>query len=157
MYKLPDGVRLGIYDAKRLQDIWNKVKNFDLLFSDDMMKDPIVFTQQFLDRDSVILEIDEGFIIIKKLIIGLRAEVHFCFYDHKMSARKDLLKECLKWAFEIFQLERMETYVASYAKAVRRFVEDRMNFKHEGVLRNRVRHKGKLIDMHVYSILREEV
>ena len=157
MYKLPEGMSLGAYNLDKLKSIWEKVKEFDLLFSDDMMRDPVVFTRQFLNRDSVVIEVDEGFILIQNIIVGLRAEVHFCFYDHKMSARKDMLREGLKWAFEMFQLERVETFVADYARAVRRFLEERMMFKHEGTLRSRVRHQGKLIDMHIYSILRKEV
>ena len=157
MYKLPEGIRLGTYNVEKLQGIWNKIRNFDLLFADDMMKDPIIFTRQFLDRNSLILELDEGFILMQKIIPGLRCEVHFCFYDHKMSSRAALMKECIVWAFEMFQFERVETYVADYARAVRRFLEDKMKFKHEGVMRNRVRHKDKLIDMHIYSILKKEV
>lgn len=157
MISLPEGVWLGTYDKEKLMSIWDRIKGFDNLFADDNFRDPEVYLKKFLDRNSVILETEGGFLIIKNIHEGLKAEAHLCFWDHKLSPRADLIKACIVWTFLQFDLYRIETEVAEYARAVRRFLEKRLGFTHEGIKRNSVIHRGNLIDMHIYSILREEV
>lgn len=155
--ELPKEVWMGTYTRKKLYDVWNKIKDYDNLFADDDLRNPDAFLDIFLASDSVILETEGGFMSIEHIRPGLKAEVHFCFWDHKLSARLELMKECLLWAFVQFDLQRIETQVADYARGVRRFVERKMNFVHEGTKRASLYHNGRLIDMHIYSILRSEV
>lgn len=157
MIKLPEGLRIGVYSREKLMALWYKLRQYDSLFADDDTRDPEVFANQVLALDTLVLEADNGIIILRKIREGLRGEVHLSFWDHKLSARRQLFQDALVWAFINYDLYRIETFVADYARAVRRFLENRMNFKHEGVMRHRVWHQGRLLDMHVYSILREEV
>lgn len=154
---LPEGVRLAAYDRRKLWDLWNQVKQYDSIFIDDDTKDMETFLNQFIANDSVIMEIDGGMAIFRKILPHLKAEVHATFWDHKLSARKALIIDCLKWAFIEWDLYRLETFVADYARAMRRFLEDGLHFKKEGTLRQYALHKGQLTDVHVYSILREEI
>ena len=156
MIELPKGVRLGVFSSQKLFDLWQKMRKFDSLFVEDDSRNPEVFVQKFLDPRSVILEIDEGFMLMKKIVPGLSGEIHFTFFDRKLSPRANLMKECLVWAFLTYNLERVETTVADYARAVRHFAE-KMGFKEEGILRNKARHNGRLIDVYIYSILKKEV
>lgn len=153
----PEGTWLLSLDKGKLVWLWEKFSPYDALWADDKMRDPDVFMRRFLDPSSVCLETLGGILLMERLIPGLRGEVHFMFWDHKLSARAELLKDCVLWAFLAFDLERMETFVADYARAVRRFVEDKLGFTFEGTLRHRVRHQGRFIDMKVYGLLREEV
>lgn len=157
MLNLPEGVWLGTYNRAKLELIWNKIKDFDNLFADDTTRSKEAYMETFLDRRSVILETEGGFLMMKNIVEGLRGEVHFCFWDRKLSARADLMRNCLIWAFSYFELVRIETQVADYARAVRRFIEEKLGFTYEGTRRRYVRHNGRLIDMHIYSTLREEV
>jgi hypothetical protein len=157
MLNLPDGAWLGSYDREKLIDIWHRIKDYSNLFADDDMKDPEVYLKKFLDRHSVIIETDGGFMSVLNIKEGLKAEAHFCFWDKKLSARSELIKDCMVWTFLQFDLFRLETFVADYARAVRRFLEKRLGFTYEGTMRDALRHDGQLIDKHVYSILREEV
>ena len=154
---LPDGAWYATFDKKRLEKLWETFAPYDNLFADDNMKDPDVFAKQLTDYQTICVEHEGGLFLLQRMLLGLRAEVHFMSWDKKMSAHSELFQECLLWAFLSFDLERIETFVADYARAVRRFVEERLGFKYEGTLRNRVRHNGELIDMKVYSKLRTEV
>ena len=95
--------------------------------------------------------------LLKHVTRGQSAEFHACFWDKHMSSRTDLLKRLLAWVFLEFELERVETYVAVYAKAVYRFLTKRLFFKEEGTLRQVWKHRGELQDMKILSILRDEV
>jgi len=153
----PEGTWLAAFDKRKLVWLWEKFAPYDALWADDKMRDPEVFMRRFLDPSTVCLETDGGVMLLERILEGVRAEVHFMFWDHKLSARTELLKECLLWAFLSFGLERVETFVADYARAVRRFVEEKMGFTYEGTLRHRVKHQGRFIDMKVYGILKDEV
>ena len=154
---LPEGLHHAAFDQKSLWHLWERIAPFDELFADDKMKDPSVFFKRLLRHDTIVLLFEEGFFYLTNMQIGLRGEAHFCVFDHKLSARMQLFKDALLWAFLEFDLHRIETYVAEYAKAVKRFITKSLGFKSEGVMRKRVFHKGRLLDMEIFSILREEV
>lgn len=63
----------------------------------------------------------------------------------------------MAWIFLEFELQRLESFVASYAKSVFRFLVRKMGFTWEGTLRQAWPHKGILQDLEVLSILRNEV
>jgi len=157
MNNLPTGVKLLVAAPKHLEEIWDKIKGYDAIFGNDYMRDQMTYMNQFLEKDTVVLEMDGGIILLTHIIPGLRCEVHVVFWDHKLSARKEKLKELMVWAFLTFDLFRIETFVASYARALMRFIEKKMGFTYEGTMRQRVLHKGLPTDLKVYSILREEV
>lgn len=157
MYDLPDGVKLATYDRGKLWDLWQVMKRYDSVFVDDHMRDMTTFLEQFIANDSIVMEIEGGMALFRKIRPGLRAEVHATFWDHKLSPRKELIEECLKWAFIEWDLHRIETYVAEYARAMRRFLEEKLHFQREGTMRSYTLHKGQLTDIHIYSILREEM
>lgn len=154
---LPDGAWYATFDKKRLEELWETFAPYDNLFADDNMRDPDVFGKQLTDFRTICIEHEGGLLLLQRMLPGLRAEVHFMEWDKKMSTHAELFKECLLWAFLSFDLERIETFIAEYARAVRRFVEERLGFRYEGTMRKRVRHNGELIDMKIYSKLRSEV
>ena len=156
MIPLPDGVEIGSFNKESLREVWEKLKDFDPLFSDREMRKPEVFLDEFLSNDSLILIVEEGFILLDNIVEGLRGEVHFSFFDKKLSGKEELMREVLLWFFLTYNLKRIETFIPSYAKAVERFLL-KVGLKKEGILRNRVFHKDLLLDIYVYGILLEEV
>ena len=152
---LPKGVKLGTFDSVKLNHLWETVRRFPSTFADGT-KNPESFAKRILAPDSIVLEFDGGIVLVEAIREGLSAEFHATFWDHKLSARKDLLKQCILWLFFTFNLERLETYVASYACAVRRFVSDKLGFVHEGTMRRAFRNHGELHNLEIYSILRME-
>ena len=158
MIPLPEGCKLAAFDEDILIKLWLKVKPFDALFSDDDVKDPERFLELFLRPDCITIWVEDGgFVLLKNIKRGQKAEFHACFWDKHLSSRTALLKNLVVWAFLEFELERLETFVATYAKAVLRFLLKRLGFSEEGTLRQVWKHKGVLNDMKVLSILRNEV
>ncbi len=157
MDNLPGDFELLTFSEEKLDYIWEKIKDFDSIFVDDRMSKKETYLKQFVKRDTIVLENKGGIIIITKIDPGLKATFHPVFWDHKLSARYEELKDVLVWAFLYFNLERVETQIAPYAKAAIRFIEKKMGFTYEGTLRSYVRKNNNPMDMKVYSILRTEV
>ena len=157
MENLPGDFKLVIFSKEKLDFIWNKIKDFESIFVDDRMNKKEVYLKQFVKRDTIVLENEGGIIIITNIDPGLKATFHPVFWDHKLSARKEELKDVLVWGFLYFNLERVDTQIAPYAKGAIRFIEEKMGFTYEGTLRSYVKRKGNPMDMKVYSILRTEV
>ncbi len=157
MDNLPGDFKLVTFSGDKLDSIWEKIKDFDSIFVDDRMSKKEAYLKQFVKRDTIVLENEGGIIIITKIDPGLKATFHPVFWDHKLSARIEDLKDVLAWVFLYFNLERVETQIAPYAKAAIRFIEKKMGFSYEGTLRSFVRKNDSPMDMKIYSILREEV
>ena len=157
MIDVPNGVEMVNLDELEVKTIWDKIKDFDKMFSDGTKGDYEGFRERMLDPNAVVGRVENGLVILKNIIDGLCAEVHIRFWDKKLSIHADVCKDCLMWAFLQFDLQRIETFVPSVSKAVRRFITKRLNFREEGVMRNKIRWNGMLVDMHFYSILKNEV
>lgn len=154
---LPSGVRILTATSWKLEEIWEKIKDFSPIFGDDSTKSKEVYMAQFFRPDTVVLEMDGGIVLLEKILPGVRCEVHPVFWDHKISARKDQIKDLLIWTFLTFDLYRVEAFVGDYARGLMRIMSKSLGFYHEGVMRKRIVHNGIAMDVHMYSILREEV
>jgi len=153
---LPPGVALGSYTAEKIKNLWDILRKYPSTFADGT-KNVENFVERILAGDSIVLELDGGIILVENIREGHSAEFHATFWDHKLSARTGTLKQCIYWLFLVFQLERLETFVADYARAVRRFLTGKLGFQHEGTLRNAFRNNGELHNLDVYSIIKSEV
>jgi len=154
---LPEGVRILTASNWKLEEIWEKIKDFDPIFGDDSSRSKEGYLAQFFRPDTVVLEMDGGIILLSKIMEGVRCEVHPVFWDHKISARKELIKELMIWTFVTFNLNRIEAFVGDYAKGLMRVMKKTLGFTYEGTMRNRIVHNGTPMGVHMYSILREEV
>ena len=155
---LPKGVKYACLTKERVHYWWEKLKNFDKLFNDDTYYDEINFFNKMFHENTHILEVeDNGIIVLDNVVEGLKAQAHVSFWDFKLSARTELLRNCLIWAILEFKLYRIEISIPEFSRALRRFAEKRLHFKYEGRLRETLWYKGQLVDMIVLSILRREV
>lgn len=153
---LPQGINMLVLDRAKIQNLWEIVRKYPSTFADGT-KDPETFAERLLASDSLVFELEGGLVLVEKIVPGLKAQFHATFWDQKLSSRKEILQELLVWVFLTFHLERLETFVVSYARAVRRFLQDKLHFKHEGTLRNTFWNQGQLYSMDIYSILKSEV
>ena len=155
---LPDGVRYcNIESAEHIHEIWEKIKDYEKVFTDENEWSELKFAKRLWHPGTLTLEIDGGILILDNVRADLFGQIHVIFWDHKLSARKELLKELLMWTFLNFNLQRLEAVIPEFCRALRRFLENRLNFTYEGRLRNRMSYKGNLCDVLVLSILREEL
>ena len=158
MINLPPTVKLLTFeDPGKIKRLWENLKPYAQRYGDSTFQNPEIFTKRLMAKDAIIGEIDGGLILLEHIIPNLKAEIHLAFWDHKLSPHRDTLMDCLIWAFFTYNLERLETFIESHAKAVRRFIEKKMGFKHEGTMYNRVRRNNELINVEIFAILKNEV
>lgn len=153
---LPPGVEIYDLSPRVVEYLWEKIKNYDILFADENRGDFEEFERRLTQKDTLCLRIDEGILIMTDIIIGHMAQIHACFWDHKLSIRLDLFRNCITWVFVVFEFVRLEAIVPVISRGLRRFLQKKLNFTEEGILRHRMKYQGEFIDVAVYSLLREE-
>lgn len=157
VFSPPPGVRFFDLSPGTIVALWNKMKGFDPLFSDDNRWDVEKFHRSIYDRGTLVLEIDNGVLLLTGMKPGHYALVHACFWDHKVSARLQLLKDTIIWAFVTFDLIRLEAFIPGFSRALSRILSKKLGFTFEGKLRKRMKYHGTFCDVLVYSLLREEM
>jgi hypothetical protein len=156
MNSLPIGATLGEASITKIRGIWDRIKGFDKLFTDDVRWDEEWFMRRIYAPDTVFFEVDSGIMLLTDLKEGLMASAHITFWDCKLSPRTQLIKDCLFWCFMRYDLHRIEIVIPEFSRALRRFVEEKLGFTREGRLRSRMWYMGNLCDALIYSLLREE-
>ena len=149
----------------KLQYFYHKLKNFDVLFGDEVRGDPDLFTQLFIRIDAarnvnpvgLIWEVDDvGLLYLTDIIPGHMARAHFTFWDKIFEGRIPIIREGVRYAFEELGFARIYSEIPLYAKKTLNFIES-VGFKREGRLRKIVKYHGEFWDANVYSVLRDEV
>ena len=157
--RLPSEVALVTLTREKIKQLWEKQRQHDALFDDSCRGKEEKFVRGLLSPDSIIFELKDGngVMVLDHIIPGSRADAHLAFWDRKLSKRTEIVKQTLVWCFITKDLRRVQVWLPTYAGATRRFVCKNLGFTEEGILRNFVWYKGELFDVHVCSILREEV
>lgn len=153
---LPDEVEFVELTQDKVDFYWEKLKPYPHIFSDSTFN-PESFSKWMCSKRSYILETKGGIMVLDNIVEGLRGEVHAEFWDHKLSAKRDIFEKCLIWAFITFDLYRLEARIPEFCRALKRIMEKRLGFTFEGRLRDSYWYKGNLTDVNILSILRREV
>lgn len=153
---LPEGVSLLRLTSEKLRELWEKLKDFDRLYTDTTHGDELSFYKKLMAGDMIVFETEGGIMILDHLTEHEFAQVHVSFWDRKLSEKSELIRGTMKWCFETFGLERLEALIPEFSKALSRFLTKRMGFSYEGTLRKRLLYHGEFKDILIYSILREE-
>ena len=157
-------MRPASLDRDTLQDYYEKIKEFDVVFNHLVPNDPLKFAEIFLGQEQngeiyakgLIWEVYDVGILYLTEITQTQALAHFTFWDKRLRGRLDLIREMIKFCFDRYGFERIETRVALYAKPILPVVE-KIGFKKEGRLRHTSPYKGKWFDTNIYSILKREL
>lgn len=154
---LPPGVSIYQLSPCSINYLWNKMKDYDPLFTDETRWNFTHFEYTLTRQDTLCLSIENGILILTDIVIQHMAQVHACFWDHKLSMRLQLLQDCIIWVFAVFGFVRLEAIVPAFSRGLRRFLRNKLNFTEEGTLRQRMRYHKAFNDVVVYSLLREEI
>lgn len=157
LLEMPEGCRLCTLSEWKLDALWEKVKDLDKLYSDDIRYDFNWFRERMLNAKTLGIETEGGMMILTNINENLYAEAHVIFWDRKLSPHLETIKKCIVWSFLEFNLQRLETITPEYTRTLNRFIESKLGFKHEGRMRKRMLYKGQFCDVHIHSLLREEV
>lgn len=154
---LPPDVELFDATVDSMNELWEKVSQYDSLFEDgEKIKQK--FFARLLSPSTVVLQLKDknAIMYLYDIIPGHVAEIHAAFFDKQLSRRQPILIDCLTWAFSNFNLVRLEASIPEYARSLCRILEKKLNFSKEGQLRKRSMCAGRFCDLFIFSLLREE-
>lgn len=149
----------------KLVDYYERLKEFDIAFNDHVPNSPGGFASIFLSvnedmtvsANGLLFEVDDvGILYLTHITPGYCGTAHFAFWDRRLRGREELCLAMLRFGFETYGFQRIETRVAMYAVPMLGAVE-RIGFTKEGRAREAVLKDGDWYDVNLYSILRREV
>ncbi len=156
-YKLPNNWTPFICTWDSLMLVWEKLNQFPILFDDDVRGDLSFFVRGMTNKGSVILATgDYGLCEITNIVPYRDCLVHLTFWDRRFKGRDTECIAGLKWAFSTLQLHRATINIVSIAHSTINFTKA-LGFRREGVIREKYPFKGRLLDIHIFGILRDEV
>lgn|SRR4030067_3799013 len=157
IYPLPENWKTFICTQDNLLLVWEKLNQFPILFDDDVRGNFQRFIQDMTNKNSIIfLTEDYGICEFSNIVPYRDCDVHLTFWDKRFKGRD---KECiiaLKWLFNTLQLHRVTISVVAIAYSTINFIKA-LGFVREGVIRERFPYKGRLLDIHLFGILKSEV
>jgi hypothetical protein len=92
--------------------------------------------------------------------IGWKATAHVVFWDKDV--REELLKSVIYTrsivddVFQLLRLQRLEAYIPVRKRTACQYAE-RLGFTMEGILRKFDKYDGDLVDIAIYSLLKEDI
>lgn len=149
---LPEGTYAARFDKSKVHNFFENSKGLRSMFEDE-----VDFTKWLLAYNTVVLEMEEGYLVFYDMIPHHSASFIALFYDQKLSARTGLIRDCLLWAFTSLDLTRIAILVPSSFFAFLRWAKEKLGFKEEGRLRAYRLSKGLPVSYVVLSMLNEEV
>lgn len=148
--------------AKKVRQLYEQTRKFDVLFSDYTRGDPDSFMATFLDPRGVWMEVilnegspPVGCMYLTNIIPRMDVQGHFTFWDSIGSGREPVIWKGMEWVFERYDLERISVEIPPYQRGVIRFIK-RLGFQEEGIRRHGIYSKDKWVDLMLFGILRAE-
>lgn len=151
-------MKYSVLPPESLEVVYENVKKY----LPDFLRSPQAFALLYGASDSMFFEIGllGGAFWLANICIGWKATIHTVLWD------KEVREECLHKVtfprkvihdiFELLRLQRLEAFVPAAKETTCEYAE-RLGFSLEGVLRKSGRYDGELVDVAVYSILKEDM
>lgn len=160
-------VHLAEISREALVHMYQKLKDFKILFDDYTQGDAKAFLDKFIEitpegeikPKGLLLRVDDvGVIFFANIVPNDSADVHISFWDRRLKGRANLVKKALKFAFESFNLYRISTTIVESNRVgyIKKQIE-LMGFQKEGCIRGASLFEGKRKDLLLYGILASEV
>jgi hypothetical protein len=156
--EVPEGTRTLAGDAKKLGEIWDRISSISGVFDDYARGRPDMFLSLYFSPDTWWLEREDGngILYLTKIVPRLSAQAHVIYWDKRLRGREAFTLNCLLFAVNAFDLQKINVILPEFAGAAVAFTE-RLGFKKEGLVRNWSYSNSKLYGVYFYGMTREEV
>lgn len=137
-------------------NLWEHVKKFRVLFSDNVQYDLPQFTQFVMQATTVIMTVDDvGVVYLTDVNANGTAEAHFIFWDRRIAGRHKVILSAFQWMMDLLEIQRLNISIPVYAfSALKR--AKKLGLRLEGVRRKARLFEGKWHDEFLFGVLREE-
>jgi RimJ/RimL family protein N-acetyltransferase len=154
----PEGTKAFYLSPGNIQALWEMFNKIPGILDDYAKENYEAFITKLFDKDSIWFECTgfPGVLYANGIRTGLSAHVHFVFFDSKLRGRELFLINVLKWLVNMLQLEKVNAFVPKFCKSLISFLK-RLGFREEGEVRNWSRNGGKLFNVVILGMTKEEV
>lgn len=141
----------------RINWLWDKVRDQGYAFDDSVKGNSQAFLAALFNPASAHWFNESGMVSLVNIQSGLNADVHFMCWDPQYSKREMFLdaRQLFEEAFEEFNLVRVTATVPHFNQGSAKLCL-LLGMKYEGAMRSCFRHEGKLYDLLIYGLLKEE-
>jgi RimJ/RimL family protein N-acetyltransferase len=148
-----------------LQSLWDKSRQFHVLFNEEVSNDFEKFMQLFINwgpsgvtSNGIFYVVDDfvGVFYMTEMKPGVDAQVHFSFFDRRLRGRLELMRAMVRYCFEEYKFHRLSTEIPLYIKHFSLDFLEALGFKYEGRRRQATQYKGEWYDRKLYGILKSE-
>ena len=155
--QLPEEAKWLELTPEKVQFLWKKLSEVKGLHDDFTRGQFPMFLRMLSMPNSLWLERKDGngILYMTEVIQHLSATAHFVYWDKRLRGREEFTMDCLRFVMEKLDLMKVNAYLPQYAAAALHFVK-KLEFKKEGTIRRWSYSDGKLFDIHVFGITREE-
>lgn len=146
-----------VLSSEDIVRLWFKLSKFPVLFASPQETNFKNFVAMLQDPYTVLIAVDDiGLFLVTDIVPGTEARVHISFWDSRLSGREPIVREFVRWVFDVMHVRRVSAPIRADARAMRAFVE-RAGLYFEGALKNWVyRQDGKHFDLYLYGITKDE-
>lgn len=145
-----------VLDGEEVVRLWFRLSKFPVMFASPQKSNFKNFVKMINDEYSVLISFDDvGMALVSDIVPGVEAKFHLSFWDSKLKGREKLIRELVKWIFDVLLVRRVASPVRADAKAMRAFMK-RVGLYFEGSLKNWVEKDDKLYDLHLYGVTNNE-
>lgn len=152
----------GDLSIRRIAQLWLKMSQFDVLFSDYTRGEMEPFVLLYMDPRGIWIDMVRedgesiGLCYFTEVFANFDAKGHFTFWDKIAAGREPIVWAAGKWMMEAFNLHRLTAQVPPYQAGTIRFVK-RLGFKEEGEIREAVTYHDRWFPLISFGLLREEL
>lgn len=162
-----------IFTQENIKRFWERSSRFPTLFNKEVRSDFKKFLEVLMYQDAVtgsvsarglfwqISTADDplvGVFYLSNIIIEEDATAHFTYLDGRLRGRAGLGKKMMEWAFKTYGFRRLTVELPYHVgPAIFSYVKNSLGFTQEGKKRAAAERDGKLYDVGIFGILREEV
>jgi RimJ/RimL family protein N-acetyltransferase len=146
-------LKLRVLLPTQVQQVYDAVKDH----MPDHWRSLDAFAQLYLTPSSAFFEVGEfeGVVWLTNLIIGRSANIHIVMWDSRIADKLPLARKRIEELMDMFRIRRLSAWIPIHATKAQTLAEA-LGFQLEGVLRIAEQYNNQLVDLHAYSLLKEE-
>jgi len=150
-----------ILTPERSRWLWEQMQRYPTLFSDQTRDDPDNLWAVLASPQAMWGELWEsgklvGVLYLSEIQANIDAKVHVIFFDRNLTARTEICRAAMRWAFATFHFHRLTITVPEIYFSTTRLAK-RLGFVREGLRRDAYLIGGKRVNELLFGLLASEM
>jgi len=156
-YPLPDDWVTFVCTPQNINNAWQKLNQFPILFDDSIRGNFLLFSSWLLDRKTLIWATGNyGICRVSDILLKRDCHIHLVFWDRRFKGRLSMCLQGLKHLYSRLELERSTITVPHSVHYTINFIKA-LGYQKEGVIKRGYLVNGHWYDLITFGLLKEEL